>query len=915
MGMKTTWFFAVTLAAAGFVCAGSSLAADGAAKEKPAAKPADAPKEKPAPPPAPKEKPPAEPAPKAKAAPPPAPAPKDKPPAPPKEQPPAAPPKEKPPTPPTPPAPPPKEKPPEGPKLASLQVEPSKFILKGRWASQSLLILGRLSDGAVRDFTSKTEYKSANPAVAQVSKEGIVTPVSDGETAISLVAKLGDSSASAELRVAVKDAKDDTAGFAADVMPLLNRLGCNQTACHGTLKGKGGFKLSMFGADPQADYDALTKSAYGRRVNRVEPQKSLFLLKATAAMPHAGAQPIRVGSAEYDLLASWVAQGTPWGDEKAPTPVAVKVFPEEQTLPKGETQQLLATAVFSDGTQKDVTRQALYRSTDAKVAEVDAGGRLKAADYGQSHIIVSYLRRSGIARAIVPQPLPSGFPKVEANNKIDELAAAKWQKLGIPPSDLCSDPEFIRRVFLDAIGTLPTADEVRAFLADKDPQKRSKLIDRLLERPEFADYWALKWGDLLRIKSEYPVNVWPKAVQVYYRWLHDSMVQNKPYDQFARELLTANGSNFRRGAANYYRAVQNRDPLTFAETTSLVFMGARIGCARCHGHPSENWTLDDQLGLAAFFGKVSIKTTLEWKEEIVYSNPKAALWHPKTRQLVKPRFLGGDVLELPPEEDPRAKLADWLTSPQNPWFAKCIVNRVWFWLLGRGIVHEPDDLRPTNPPQNPELLDYLEKELVGHKYDLKHVFRLILNSRTYQLSSKTNPLNEKDVACFSHYPVKRLSAEQLLDALCQATETTDSFASWIPVPPTILPAGAKAAQISDGDIDSTFLQLFGRPARDTCYEGERSADTSLRQSLHLIASGHVEGKVANSPRIQRLFQAKRADPEIVEEVYLATLSRFPKEEEKRKVVEYLAKNKDARVQAVQDLLWATLNSKEFLSNH
>lgn len=903
MRMKAIALLVVTVAVSGLVSAGGGAASEAPGKEKPAAAPA--PKEKPAAPPtaAAKGKPETVPAPKEKSAtPPPQPA---------KPAPPAPPPPAPAPVPPT------KEKPapPPGPKLVAIQVEPAKFVLKGKWASQTLLVMGRISDGSVRDLSSAAEFKSANPGIADAAKEGVVRPVADGETTISIVAKLGDSTQAAQVPVVVKDAKDDSAAFASDVMPLLSRLGCNQSSCHGSAKGKNGLKLSMFGAEPDADYAAVTKSAYGRRINRVEPQKSLLLVKPTAQIPHGGGQRIAPGSADYDLLASWVAQGAPWGDEKGPKLVGLKVFPEEPVLQNGETQQLLVAAVYSDGTQKDVTRRALYKSADPKVAEADASGKLKAAEFGESAVLVTYVRRSAIARTVVPQPLPTPFPPLQANNKIDELVYARWKKLGIPPSELCSDQEFVRRAYLDVIGTLPTADESRAFLADKDPAKRSKLIDRLLERDEYADYWSLKWGDLLRIKSEYPVNVWPKAVQVYYRWVHDSLVQNKPYDQFARELLTSNGSNFRRGPANYLRAVQNKDPQTFGETTALVFMGARIGCARCHGHPSEDWTAEDDLGLAAFFAKVSFKSTLEWKEEIVYFNPKAGLWHPKTRQLVKPRFLGGEAIELPPEEDPRVKFADWLVSPQNPWFAKNIVNRIWFWLLGRGIVHEPDDLRPTNPPENTELLEFLEKELVGSKYNLKHVFRLILNSRTYQLSSKTSPWNEKDLAHFSHYPVRRLSAEQLLDAICQATETSDSYASWIPVPPTILPAGSKAAQISDGDIDSVFLQLFGRPARDTCYEGERNAETSLRQALHLMASGHVEGKVANSPRIQRLFQAKKSDAEVVDEVYLATLSRFPTPEQKGKVIDYLAKNKNARAQAVQDLVWAILNTKEFFSNH
>jgi len=727
--------------------------------------------------------------------------------------------------------------------------------------------------------------------------------------------KVGDSTAGAKAPVTVKEARRDSVYFSQDVMPLLGKLGCNQMACHGSQVGKGGFRLSMFGGDPEYDYEALTRLAGGRRVNQVEPQKSLMLLKATGAIPHQGAQKLQVGSKEYEMLASWIAQGVPWSDEQLPKLVSLKVAAGEQVLQKGQTQQLLATAVYADGSEKDITRLAAFTPTDAKVVVVEGDGRIKAENYGQAAVVASYLRRCSVVRVLVPQPLPGPFPAVAANNKVDELVFANLKKLGIPPADLCTDHVFLRRVYLDTIGTLPTPSEARAFLADSDAQKRSKLIDRLLERDEFADFWTLKWGDLLRIKSEYPVNLWPKAAQTYYRWVRESIAKNKPYDQFVRELVTASGSNFRNGAVNFSRAVPKKDAQTLAESAALVFMGARIGCARCHGHPLENCNLDDDLGMAAFFAKVSYKQTQEWKEEIVYSNPKRDFRHPKTRDLVKPKFLGGDVLELDKEEDPRVKFADWLVSPQNPWFAKNIVNRVWFWLLGRGIVHEPDDLRPTNPPENPELLAYLEQELVGQKYDLKHVYRLILNSRTYQLASRPGPGSEQDVAHFSHYQAKRLGAEQLLDAVDQITEASETFASRIPEPYTRLPPGYRATQLPDANIEAPFLELFGRPPRDTPYETERSAEISLWHALYFVNSNELENKVNNGQRIKRLIKEAKSDADIVDEFYLAGLSRLPNEEEKRKVLDYISERKNAREQAIRDILWAILNTKEFLFNH
>jgi hypothetical protein len=836
-------------------------------------------------------------------------------------------------------------------KLALVHVEPPECVLQGMWSSQTFVVMGRLADGAVCDLTSEAEFKSANTAVAQVDEEGVVTPVSDGRTAISIMVSRGDAKIHTEAHVTVKDSQKDSVYFRRHVMPLVTSLGCNAAECHGSTGGGGGLRLSMFAADPEADYAALTKAAEGRQINKVEPLKSLLLAKVTASIPHGGGQKVQVGSGQYNMLVSWIAQGARWSGEQEPQLVSIKVYPEERILRKGETQQLLVTAIFSDGTQIDVTRDAQYQSPliSAKasppgeqepVATISQTGQIRADNPGQSTIIVVYMRKYALVRVVVPfvsppEGPPGGgglptLPDLAANNGIDEFVLAKLKELGIPPCEPCSDHEFLRRVFLDVIGTLPTADEARAFLSDSDPQKRAVLIDRLLQRDEFADYWALKWGDLLRVKSEYPSNLWPNAVQAYHHWIRDSIAQNKPYDQFARELLVSSGSNFRSPPVNFYRAFPKRDPQSIADATALVFMGARIGCARCHAHPVEEWTIDDNLGMAAFFAKVGYKKTLEWKEEIVYFSPKGVLHHPGTQEPVKPTFLGGETLELDTEADPRVKFAEWLTAPENPWFAKNIVNRIWFWLLGWGIVNEPDDLRPTNPPQNPELLAYLERELIDHDYDLKHIFRLILNSRTYSASAwrtfggsdqwKAPPrlfVEDKSGGYFSHYPVKRLTAEQFLDAIGQVTETSETFSSRIPEPYTFLPPGHRAVQLADGSITTPFLELFGRPSRDTAYESERSCEASMRQALHLINSRHIEDRLASSPKLKRLMESGQSNAEIVEEIYLSALSRFPSEDERQSVPKYfgIGEDKKARSQAIQDFVWAILNTKEFMFNH
>jgi hypothetical protein len=655
----------------------------------------------------------------------------------------------------------------------------------------------------------------------------------------------------------------------------------------------------MFGADPAQDYVALAKSSAGRRINKVEPLKSLILLKATASIPHKGGEKVKAGSPQHAMLASWIAQGTPWKNEKAPELTSIKVSPGEQAVAKDKTQQLAVTAVFADGTEKDITRDAVYSSSDEKVAVVDGGGNVKATGYGGACILAGYMRRFGTASILVPQPPANPFPNVAPNNKVDELVFARLNQLGVPPSALCSDQQFVRRVYLDVVGTLPQPEEARAFLADADPRKRAKLIDRLLASEEFAEYWSLKWGDLFRMKSEYPSTLWPNAVQAFHRWIRMSIAANKPYDQFARELIVSSGSNFRNPPANFYRAFLKKTPQNLGEVTAMVFMGARIGCARCHGHPSENWTLGDNLGVAAFFAPVKYKSTREWKEEIVYVDPRATMREPRTGELVPPKFLGGAVVELKPGEDPRVQLAEWLTAPENPWFARNIVNRTWFWLLGRGIIQDVDDLRPTNPPTNPALLDYLEKELIAHKYDLKHIYRLILNSKTYQLSSKPNPSNENDVAYFSHYYTKRLGAETLLDAIGQVTESWDIYRSIIPEPYVVMPTGFRATHLADGSVSLPFLELFGRPPRDTAFESDRDLRLYLRQTLHLLNSGDVQNKINASPRLKQLLTDVKEDPKIIEEIYLAALSRYPTEEEKNKIAAYMLGTGKTIPEAVQ----------------
>ncbi len=507
-----------------------------------------------------------------------------------------------------------------------------------------------------------------------------------------------------------------------------------------------------------------------------------------------------------------------------------------------------------------------------------------------------------------PSPFETSYTLTGAN-PIDKLVLEKLNELNIKPANVCSNAVFVRRAYLDIIGTIPTLQQARAFIVDKNPAKRKKLIDRLLEREEFADYWAMKWGDLLRVKAEFPINLWPNGVQVYHRWIRESVKANMPYDQFVREMLTASGSNFRVPPVNFYRALQSNEPESIAKAVALTFMGMRV----------QHWEKERLEGLAAFFSQVSYKATGEWKEEIIRYDAEKALVSVGSGSVPMGVFPDKSRARLYPGEDPREVFAKWLIDPKNPWFTKNISNRVWSWLLGRGIIHEPDDIRPDNPASNPKLLAYLEKELAGANYDLKHLFRLILNSRTYQLSSIPKSDKPEAAANFAYYPIRRLEAEVLVDALCQITWTTEKYSSAIPEPFTFIPEEQRSIALSDGSITSPFLDLFGRPSRDTGLESERNNNPSAAQSLHMLNSSHIQKKIERTTKFKAFIQSKQQNPrQVVTALYLTILSRFPTEKELKIVLTYsppLAGKSSKSREVGKDLAWALLNSAEFLYRH
>jgi hypothetical protein len=696
--------------------------------------------------------------------------------------------------------------------------------------------------------------------------------------------------------------------LANDIEPLLTRIGCNRGACHGSQHGKGGFSLSGF--DPDFDYISMVREAGGRRVAVADPARSLLLLKPTLHMPHGGGLLLKPGSPEYALLLRWIRAGAPAPDEKERHLAAVAVTPVEQVLPGANLrQQITVIARYTDGTTRDVTRMARYASQNDAVASVDGRGQVTTRKPGESAVMVSYGGEVKVTRIVVPFPNPPvNYSKLPRANPIDALVYRKLGQVRLTPSPRCTDAEFIRRVSLDTIATLPTPEETRAFLADTAPDKRARWIDRLLERPEYVDYRTLKLCDLLRVNGQYCSD---EGADVYYRWIRDRVARNVGYDQFVRELLTGRGSAFHVGPANYFRVAT--DPEQLAEATAQSFLGVRIQCARCHNHPFEKWKQADYYGLAAFFARVGQKDGPEFGESQIYARRDGEVSNPRTRQVVAPKFLGGPQPKLDAEEDRRVALATWLTARTNREFARVTVNRIWAEYFGKGIVDAPDDFRVTNPPSNEPLLNALADDFSAHGYDVKYITRQILNSETYQRSSVILPGNARDDRNFARVYPRRLPAETMLDAVSQVTERPDRFGSY--------PEGWRAVQVRDSRIGSYFLSVFGRPKREILCACERSQQPNLAQSLHLINSANLNAKLsADQGRIAHLLKRYEqlppatANRNIVEDLYLLTLCRYPTPQETQNVLAHVAATKEPR-KAFEDCLWALLNSEEFMFNH
>ena len=747
----------------------------------------------------------------------------------------------------------------------SIAVLPKQITLTGPLARQRLLVQRVRADQMGEQIAEGIELRSSDPKVVRVEHGNAV---SAGNGSAVITAKSGKLVAKVDVVVRDFDVPHQWS-FRNHVQSVFAKTGCNSGACHGAAAGKKGFKLSLRGYDPEADFRTITRQSRGRRIVPSDPGRSLLLTKPTGAVLHKGGLRFDVNSHEYRVVSEWVANGHPGPSNDDPRLQRVEVLPHQTMLQRGATQQLVVRAHFTDGHVEDVTRWAKYTSSNLSVAQVDGQGRVEVSGNGEASIVAWYLAQNVIATVSVPYETklpPEIFANSERSNLIDELVLDKLKSLNLPPSPQATDAQFMRRAFVDTIGLLPSADEARAFLADQSQDKRDRLVDRLLGRPEFVDYWAYKWSDLLLVTG---ARLKPKAVESYYNWVRKQVEKNTPWDEFARGVVTARGSTLENGAANFFAL--HEDPLGMAETVSMAFLGMSINCARCHDHPLEKWTNDDYYGMASLFARVRGKG---WGGDAgsgdgnrsIFSADSGELIQPRTGNPQQPRPLDGDSIPYEATGDRRIPLANWLTARENPYFSRAIVNRVWANFLGVGIVEKVDDLRLTNPPSNETLFAGLADYLVDNKYDLKALMQLILNSKTYQRSSHSISGNEDDTRYYSRFYPRRLKAEILLDIISQVSGAPSKFKDY--------PDGTRALQLRDANVESRFLKTFGRPERIITCNCERSDDPTMIQVLHIVNGDTLNEKLSRKGnRVDKLLSAGIPDYRIVEDLYLILLSK------------------------------------------
>ncbi len=783
--------------------------------------------------------------------------------------------------------------------LEKLLVFPPDVSLVTAKDQQTLVVQAVYADGITRDVTDRVQWTLADPKIVRL--EGAkLRPAADGET--KLTAAFEGQTVTIPVRVS-RAAEPRPVSFKLDVMPIFMKAGCNTGSCHGAARGKDGFRLSLFGFDPDGDHYRLTRELPGRRIDLAVPEASLLLEKATGAVPHTGGKRFDTSSPMYADLVEWISRQCPQDPADIPTCTSLELYPKQAVLDgEGAQQRLTVRAHYSDGSIRDVTPLTLFLSNNDNSATVSPEGIVTAGKRGEAFVMARFATHTvGSQFIVLPKGLKFEPKETPEFNYIDQLVNAKLRKLRIDPSPLCSDEEFLRRAYIDLVGLLPSVEEYERFMNDSSPDKRARLIDELLGRKEFTELWVSKWAEWLMMRSSNRTSY--KSIVLYYNWLSEQIANNVPLDEMVRKLIASNGGTFRNPATNFYQIETNT--LKVAENVAQIFMGMRIQCAQCHNHPFDRWTQDDYYGFAAFFSQIGRKTGEDYRETIIFDRGGGEVRHPVGGRVMKPKFLGDAVPELN-GRDRREVLAEWLASPRNPWFARNFANRIWAHFFGMGIIDPVDDVRVSNPPSNPELLDELARRFTESGYDVRQLVREICNSATYQRSTVRNPSNESDERNFAHQNIRRIKAETLSDCISQVTRTKDKFRG--------LPLGARAVQIADGRTTNYFLTTFGRATRATACSCEVKMEPTLSQALHLLNGPTVNQKIRQGGVIAAYRKQGLEPLQIVERLYITCLTRKPTPEEIEHFKPLFSEGANVD-QALEDIFWALLNSREFLFNH
>ncbi len=800
---------------------------------------------------------------------------------------------------------------------------PEQVDLNGSQSQQQFLVTGIDSAGNEIDLTHLAEWTASQPDIVNLDQGGVASPKGNGSTDIT--ARWKGLTATAVVSVS-HHTQPVPLNFTNDLVPIFTRNGCNSGGCHGKASGQNGFKLSLLGFEPLFDYDAIVKQLRGRRVFPADPDRSLILQKASGQLPHGGGKRLNPKSQEYQLIRDWIAEGMPYGSPNDAQVSSISIWPTHRLMTEKNTQQLAVTAKYSDGTHRDVTRLTEFYSNNPEAANVSEHGVVSTLNVpGETAIIARYQNQVEVFRAIMPVREGLGHLwKFPQNNFIDQHTSAKWQQLGLVPSNLCTDQEFIRRLSLDICGSLPTASEVRRFLQNPDPDKRNALIDQLLSHNRYADYFSLIWADILHNRRQ-RVEHYRYGTYRFHAWLRQQFLHNRRYDDLVRDILGAQGDIQTHPPVVFHRLIRNTDQ--YVEHTSQLFLGVQMSCAQCHHHPFERWSQDDYWGLAAFFSRVGRKDPEKIfdfppKNEWIFSKTEGEIRHPRTGKVVLPKPLDGKSLQIHAPEDPRHVLVDWMTAPDNPFFARALVNRYWAHFLSIGVVHPEDDLRVSNPPSNSELLDALASHFIQSGFDLKDLVRTITQSRTYQLSSVPNRFNQSDQLNYSRFYPKRLQAEVLLDAISQVTNVPSEFDGGTTFgiygrrQAGSFPEGMRAVQLPDESVPSYFLDIFGRPARSTACQCERVDQPSLAQSLTLMNSDDIQQKIRHRDgRAAQFAKDPRPDSVKLEDLFLWAHARSPLETERAFFLEYLGEHQNRKQDAYANILWSLINSEEFQLNY